>query len=240
MFSRVFSIDVARVLVDACRCAAAASRRRVCGDVPGLAHARAAVDRLELVAPDRAAEDLADEAGRARLPRDAAVVLELDRPCWWSSRGRRASSSCRTCRRASRAAAAVLASCTEPEPSISWWRLGIGEQGEDRFGRRGDHALDGFDVAGVGHGRQRTLRSHSHEGIVVMHGTRNALAALALARRASGSSARPRAARRRRPPRPARRRTTTRPPRRRADPRAAGPARVLLGAAAAARRRPAR
>ena len=33
----------------------------------------------------------------------------------------------------------------------------VGEQREDRFGRRGDHALDGFGIAGFGHGRQRTL-----------------------------------------------------------------------------------
>ena len=33
---------------------------------------------------------------------------------------------------------------------------GIGEQREDRLGRCGDRTFDGFDVTGLGHGRQRT------------------------------------------------------------------------------------
>ena len=77
MFSRVFSIDL-RVSLRTRPMRRTASYSLRLRDVPALAYARAAVDRFELVAPDRAADDLADEARRARLPRDAPVVLELD------------------------------------------------------------------------------------------------------------------------------------------------------------------
>ena len=47
-------------------------------DVPGLADAGAALDRLELVAPDPAAGELAHQSRSGRLPREPTVVLELD------------------------------------------------------------------------------------------------------------------------------------------------------------------
>ena len=46
--------------------------------VPRLGHQRAALDRLELVAPDAAAEHRAERTARRGLPRDAPVLVELD------------------------------------------------------------------------------------------------------------------------------------------------------------------
>ena len=120
------------------------------GDVPALAHARAAVDRLELVAPDRTAEHLADEAGRARLPGDPAVLLELDHGVG----GRVGDAALH--RHAElvaelQATGAALGFVHRAGAVDLVMTAGIGEERKDRFRLGRDHALDGFGVTGLGH-----------------------------------------------------------------------------------------
>ncbi len=93
-------------------------------DVPALADDAAAVDRLDLVAPDPTGDELArspwDHASATRC----AGSPRTRSPCSPSRTAPRSSSTCRTSSRAPVAAAAPRASRTVPDPSMSRCRRG--------------------------------------------------------------------------------------------------------------------
>ena len=150
MFSSVFSIERARVLADhahaqerllgprLARCPS--SRARACR--PRRARARSA--RSDRRAPCRRSRS-------STSSRRCAGSRRTRRPCWWSSRGRRASSPCRTGRRASDASRAALRFVHRAGAVDLLMTAGVGEEREDRFRLGRDHALDGFGVTGLGH-----------------------------------------------------------------------------------------
>ena len=152
MFSSVFAIDL-RMSLRTKPMRRSGFSARDSRDVPALAHPRAAAHGLELVAPDRAAEDLAHEVRRARLPGNAPVVLELDHGVGGRVRD------------------AALHAIPNLSPSFNPLRAvlrvvhraravdvvvaaRIGEQGEDRLRRaRGSRARRSRMSAGFGHRR---------------------------------------------------------------------------------------
>ena len=203
MFSRVFSIDLRVSLrtmpmrrsgfsARVARCPS--SRARACRRRP--ARARSARSGRRAILPTKPVEHVCQAMRR---------LSSNSTRCWWSSRGRRASSPCRTGRRASRGCGAALGVVHRARAVDLVMAAGIGEQGEDRFGRRGNHALDGFDVAGLGHARQRTLPG-TDGGTCRADESDGREPDLLIARVADRAAAARRAARRRRPRRRRRRR----------------------------------
>ena len=153
MFSRVFSMP-ARVVARS-----GETQHRLESsywrEVPRLADSRAALDGLELVTPDRTgSQDAADRSRRRVLPRDTAVVFELDHdvvggvgnaPFHAHSEGVAQLDTLRS----------VLGLPHRARAIDVVMPTGIGEQREDRLRRGADRALNGLDVTGPSHGRQR-------------------------------------------------------------------------------------